>query len=98
MSDTIYSQHHFMFPFRWDILPAKFKLQSIKENIAFDERTDLNDTLFNNLANWTHKSFELQNEFGDIDHIKYNEFTYFHDFVQKAVFDFEYPWKKINKS
>lgn len=81
MKETIYSQHHFMFPFRWDILPKDFKISKIKEDESFDKRTDLTDSLFENIANWKHKSFELHDEMGDIDPIKYNEFTYFHDFV-----------------
>lgn len=90
----VYSIHHFMFPFRWDILNKGFKITSIKENIPFDDRTNLQDELFDHLSNWKRKQYSLTNTDGTINHEAYNEFTYFHEFATKAIFDFDYPWKK----
>lgn len=94
LNKTIYSHHHFMFPFRWDILPKGFKKADIKENEPFDDRTNLQDIIFNDFNNWQRKQFNLKNEDGTINPLNYSEFTYFHEFVAKAIFDYEYPWKK----
>ncbi|MBL0083592.1 MAG: hypothetical protein IPP37_14735 [Saprospiraceae bacterium] len=51
-----YSKHHFMFPFRWDILPAKFSQNDIKENLSFDSRTNLRE-LPEVLKNNTNENF-----------------------------------------
>lgn len=90
---TIYSQHHFMFPFRWDILPDGFGLEAIKENIPFDERTDLINGIPDSFGNWKRWKYSLDNDKGMIDYTLYNEFIYFHEFVSKAIFDYDYPYK-----
>ncbi|MBK8849702.1 MAG: hypothetical protein IPN73_06020 [Saprospiraceae bacterium] len=95
-----YSKHHFMFPFRWDILPAKFSQNDIKENLSFDSRTNLRElpeVLKNNTNEnfiiWERKKFEISNE-NEIIPLNYSEFTYFHEYAAKAIYDFDYPWKK----
>lgn len=89
----IYSHHHFMFPFRWDVLPVDFSISKIKENISFDERTDLNH-IPDKFDNWYRVKYRLCNTDNKLKYQNYNEFTYFHEFIQKAVFDYDYPWKK----
>ncbi|HQG37794.1 MAG TPA: hypothetical protein PLK15_01575 [Chitinophagales bacterium] len=89
----VYSQHHFMFPFRWDILPIGFGLDDIKENEPFDKRTKLS-SFEESFGNWKRKQYDIKNAVGEIDPNAYNTFTYFHEFAQKTIFDFEYPWKK----
>lgn len=90
---NIYSHHHFMFPFRWDILPARFKETDIKEDISFDNRTDLASVpdLF---GNWKRFSFSFRDETDTFKPKSFNEFTYFHEYVSKAIYDFPYPWKR----
>jgi hypothetical protein len=42
MEKTTYSYHHFLFPFRWDLLRKGFKKNDKKEEkYTFDERTEL---------------------------------------------------------
>jgi len=92
-SPTIYSQHHFMFPFRWDILPKGFEPEEVKENISFDKRTDLDKGIPDTFGNWERCKYKLTGENEFIDHEAYNEFTYFHKYVSKALFDFDHPLK-----
>lgn len=93
MQEKVYSNHHFMFPFRWDILTSGFKISDIKENISFDDRTNL-DVIKDKFGKWNRKKFQLSNAINELDIAAYNEFNYFHEFVAKTVFDFDYPWKK----
>jgi hypothetical protein len=93
-SKKIYSQHHFMFPFRWDILNQGFGPEDIKENIAFDKRTDLIDGIPDKFGQWKRTKYTLEDAKGAISPEAYNEFTYFHEFVTRAIFDFDYPFKK----
>lgn len=89
---TIYSHHHFMFPFRWDILPVGFTIYDVKENEPFDQRTDLN--FFNDeFGPWKRKPFTLSNNETGNDNSNYSEFVYYHQHVQKAIYDYQYPWK-----
>ena len=91
---NIYSQHHFMFPFRWDILNQGFGPEDIKENIAFDKRTDLIEGIPDDFGQWKRTKYTLEDAKGAILPEAYNEFTYFHEFVTRAIFDFDYPFKK----
>ena len=93
MEEKVFSNHHFMFPFRWDILTSGFKISDIKENISFDDRTNL-DAIKDKFGNWSRKKFQLTSTVNELDTDAYNEFNYFHEFVAKTVFDFDYPWKK----
>ncbi|MCZ2392506.1 MAG: CorA family divalent cation transporter [Chitinophagales bacterium] len=90
---TPFSHHHFMFPFRWDILPAGFGISDIKENISFDKRTDL-ESIPNEFGKWKRKPFSFVDETGKFLHENYNEFTYYHEFVAKAIYDYPFAWKK----
>ena len=89
----VYSHHHFMFPFRWDVLPKGFNISDIKENISFDERTELKK-IPDKFSNWKRMPYSITESNHNIISENYNEFTYYHEFVQKAIFDYEYPWKK----
>lgn len=85
-----YSHHHFLFPFRWDRLKTGFKLTDKKENFSFDDRTRLDGGLENLLGElWERKPLK-----GSLTADQYNHFTYFHEFVRKAIYDFDYPGKK----
>jgi len=90
----IFSQHHFIFPFRWDVLNKGFKTGDIKENIPFDERTDLLGGIPDNFGNWSRKMFTLKDQQDKLNNQAYNEFTYFHEFATRALFDFEHPFRK----
>ena len=90
---TAFSHHHFMFPFRWDILPAGFGRSDIKENISFDERTNLQGVP-DRFGSWKRKPFSFVDETGKFLHENYNEFTYYHEFVAKAIYDYPFAWKK----
>lgn len=83
MSDNIYSLHHFFFPFKWDVLPDKFKKTAKKEDFPFDNRTSL-DKFEGHLvkdSKWARSFFKIDaNE-------DYNEFTYFYSFVRKTLYD-----------
>lgn len=87
----IYSHHHFMLPFRWDILPRGFKTNDIKENVPFDYRTNL-DFFDDEIGEWKRKKFTLKDSL-KINPSNYSEFVYFHQHVQKAIYDYDYPWK-----
>jgi len=79
MSKPLYSFHSFMFPFRWDYLSRNKK----REDIPYSERTELADfdRIFsgNGLLNRVPYRIDRNNE-------KYNEYTYFHSFVRRAMF------------
>lgn len=80
------SYHHFLFPFRWDILCNGFMQDDIKEiKYKFDDRTNLKKTdLFFNNTGWT------RTQIGKIKDVSlYNELTYFHEFVRRVIYDFE---------
>lgn len=82
MSDkTIYSVHHFMFPFRWDYIDIEHKGKSIKD-IPFEERTSLENAeiLISKSPSWNRKN-SLINE-------DYNHYTYYHTFVRNTLYDF----------
>ena len=88
-----YSYHHFFFPFRWDVLPAGFRQTQRKEGLSFDERTRLGKFHEHiTQEHWQHKQFSFKNDDGSFNHIHYNEFTYYHDFVRKVVYDYRLPY------
>lgn len=79
---TIYSVHHFMFPFRWDYIDEKNKNKKISD-IPFEERTSLKNVtaLIENDSKWKRKEV-LTNE-------DYNHYTYFHSFVRNTLYDYK---------
>lgn len=91
--ESPYSHHHFMFPFRWDSLPEGFQVTDIKENISFDQRTHL-ASMPNEMGKWRRKIFSFRDETDAFKPTNYNEFTYFHEFVSQAIYDFPYAWKR----
>lgn len=82
-SEECFSTHAFMLPLKWDYI----KYNKDKEQIDFDERTNLND--FNKLLLLTEKPSLWQRKFYNIDYRpdNFNEITYFHTFVSKVIFD-----------
>lgn len=69
-NEEIYSYHTFMFPFKWDI-----------QSDSFMGSIDINK--FNEIckkSKWKEAIFEIKSE------EEYNEFIYFHDFAQRALF------------
>ncbi len=87
MEKTTYSYHHFLFPFRWDLLRKGFKKSEKKEEkYSFDERTELQTAagIIKLTPAWQQKKIS-----GIIHHEQYNELTYFHEFVRRAIYDFE---------
>lgn len=75
---SYHSKHTFMFPFQWDYI------KDIKKKSNYNERTKLKDfeRLFESLDNGLKKvKYKIDN-----DTEKYNEYTYFHSFVRKAMF------------
>ena len=91
MSEII-SHHHFMFPFRWDILPIGFTIHDVKENEPFDQRTDLS-FFKDEFGPWERKPFILSDNVNGNNYSNYSEFVYYHQHVQKAIYDYQYPWK-----
>ncbi len=88
-----YSYHHFFFPFRWDVLKPGFKLTDRKESLPFDKRADLGKFHEHiTSSNWEHKQFSFKNQNGSFNHVAYNEFTYYHDFVRKVIYDYQLPY------
>lgn len=75
---SYHSKHTFMFPFQWDYI------KGIKKESSYNERAKLKDfeRLFESLDNGLKKvKYKIDN-----DTEKYNEYTYFHSFVRKAMF------------
>ena len=85
--EVIYSRHHFMFPFRWDILKKGFNPlnERKEEKYSFEERTQLNKVpaFLVEESRWKREEFKIK-ETKD-----YNELTYFHEFVRQTIYDFD---------
>ncbi len=82
----IYSHHHFLFPFRWDILPKGFKKIQKKEDIPFNTRTRLESFLTHLIPDpqnpvWEKKPFKIEKA------ADYNEYVYFYSFARKSIYD-----------
>ncbi len=82
-----HSIHAFMFPFRWDYIPydSNFLGQNIpKESISYSERTRLRDfdRVFEKGKTLKRTIFNIEKK-----REKYNEYTYFHAFARKALYD-----------
>ena len=78
-TETLYSQHSFLFPFKWDI--------GNKTN-TYDKRTNLND-LFNELkekGNWDYYRFEPD---GIETAQNYNEYEYFYSYVRNSLYNYD---------
>ncbi len=96
-SQDPFSVHHFLFPFRWDVLPNRFSETDVKENLDFDRRTCM-ETFNKMLCDepdclWVHRQYRKEND-GEFDTNSYNEFTYFHEFVRNAIYDYETTYSK----
>lgn len=77
---TLYSNHSFMFPFRWDYVNS----HADKETVAFSARTKLVDfdKVFSTCNTLKRTPFVIGS-----DNSKFNEYTYFHDFARKVLYD-----------
>ncbi len=73
------STHTFMFPFRWDYIAENKE----KEDISYSLRTRLSD--FDRIFSGCKTLKRTRYVIGE-NYAKYNEYTYFHTFVRKALF------------
>lgn len=77
----IYSTHHFMFPFRWDVLN-----NSSKESNKYDflKRTAITevDLILKNEQKWKRKTTLSKEDF--------NHYTYFFKHIRNTIYDLEY--------
>ncbi|MEO0779472.1 MAG: hypothetical protein AAF146_23125, partial [Bacteroidota bacterium] len=82
MTNTPYSYHIFLFPFKWDFFADHQK----KRQASFIERTKLKDVkkLMESCQQWQHFRFNFKTVPEDQYHT-YNEYIYFHDFVRSAL-------------
>lgn len=81
MTDHIlYSVHSFLFPFRWDFIAENIE----KEMIPFSLRTNLDD--FNRIFSKCNTLKRTPFKIG-MDRPNYNEFSYFHDYALRALYD-----------
>lgn len=73
-TETLYSQHSFLFPFKWDILKGK----KFKE-LNYHERTDIVElSKIINHDIWEAKNFDIKKN--------YNEFEYFYPHIRDALY------------
>ncbi len=84
MSEPIViSTHCFMFPFKWEVKKNK---DSALEDVGFNQRVNLEAFEFE-----IEKSGWVRDFLDDSDitrsPLHYNEYTYYHDFVRKIIFD-----------
>ena len=81
----MYSFHYFLFPFRFDYLKEDIEdRHKFYKDIEFDERVYKKiPFLLKKLQenDWEYKAFDFDN------HLSYNEFVYFHDFVKDSLFN-----------
>lgn len=79
------SVHSFILPIRWDYLHPLYQPDTRKENISFDERTDLSkitEKLYSSA--WKRTFYRIDN-----NPLQYNELTYFHAYATKTLFDLQ---------
>jgi hypothetical protein len=74
--------------FRWDRLRKGFSADKCIEDTTFYERTDLSNIEHYLGCNWERKPMPTILSAND-----YNHFTYFHEYVRSALYDFEQPGK-----
>ena len=96
MSDTKkpFSVHSFMLPFRWDYLPMGYTTNTGKEQISFEERTDLNSflkCLLHDNSHWQRKFFTIDGQAAN-----FNEYHYFHAYAAKTIFDLQQKDEKLS--
>ncbi|HLO54802.1 MAG TPA: hypothetical protein VK169_10960 [Saprospiraceae bacterium] len=75
-----YSLHTFMFPFRWDYVSS----DKPKENDSYSKRTKLSDfdRVFTTCETLKRNEFKIE-----LDNENFNEYTYFHEYARKALYD-----------
>ena len=84
MSDTIYSYHNFLFPFRFDKIINSFDdKHDFYKNNSFDQRVIINDKFKAQLEKngWNYDKFKVKTN------LDYNEMVYFHDFVKDTLYN-----------
>lgn len=82
----VYSTHAFMLPLKWDFIGKTHKSIADLESIEFDDRTKLGE--FDKVitaCGWTREPYRIKSA------ADFNELTYFHDYVQKVIFDMRHP-------
>lgn len=80
-----YSRHSFMLPIRWDYLGKKYNKLKGKEELTFDDKTNLN--VINSMlleGGWERQFFRL-----DQDPVAYNELSYFHAYATGTLYDLQ---------
>lgn len=97
MSDSLlpYSVHSFMLPLRWDYLPKGYTIETGKENVSFEDRTDLNNFLkciLHHNSNWSRKFFRING-----NNESFNENHYFHAYATKTLFDLQHKAEKTSR-
>lgn len=87
----IHSIHTFMFPFRWDYITSN----KSKECDSYSKRTNLSDfdRVFSSCNTLKRNIFKI-----DTDNENYNEFTYFHEYARKALYDTGDVTNSVNKN
>lgn len=85
-----FSTHTFMCPLRWDYLPDGYLSVKGKQSIHFDTRTDLCKIVPLLKGTPWQRSFYRINK----DPLQYNEFTYFHAYATRTLFDLQRPDEK----
>lgn len=87
LQKQILSTHLFLFPFRWDIVEPKKNLKESSYDyrtrlFSSDESNSFEKLLLSAQSSWKHKPFSTQN-----NHLDYNQYHYFYEFVRSAMFD-----------
>lgn len=84
-----YSQHIFMYPFKWDYLTRDCELK----DIPLEERWTLIDLkrILDRSSKWKAKPFSFRNELlEESERVRiYNELNFFHDYVREVMYDRE---------
>jgi len=87
ISQSIYSYHNFMFPFRWEKKNSEGK--TLTEQIALKKKKNSEEKTLTEQIALKNVTFEssTQWERGTPDGITYDERNYFYEFVHKAIYD-----------
>ena len=81
---AVYSYHNFLFPFRFDrAIEAFSDRHEFYKKFSFDKRVNIDEKFKNSLEKdgWQYQKYEIK------DHLNYNEFVYFYDFVKDSLFN-----------
>lgn len=88
-TETLYSQHSFLFPFKWDYIEDNKEYK----DLSFDERTNLGhiEKLLLN-THWQKSLFNKdESDEDEKDLANYNEYTFFYEHIRKAIYSSDSP-------